>query len=78
MLSGSVLAIAIFLCGLMVVQTVHGGTSVTSSVTVGASAPVISSVSVNGTNPATITLLLTSIESNIAGLLPCWCFSKTL
>jgi hypothetical protein len=65
-LSAGLVALSVFLSGFLVVQTIYGST-VTSTVTVGAAAPVISSVNIytvaGGNNPATITLTANATTS---------------
>src|SRR5580698_7565614 len=57
-----IVAAIVFLSGLVVAGTVVA-TNVTSTVTVGSAAPVISSVNINGTNPSTITLTANATTS---------------
>jgi hypothetical protein len=59
-ISAAIVVFTVFSCGFLVVQTIYAGNSVTSTVTVSISTPVITGVNLNntlnGTNPAAFTL----------------------
>lgn len=57
-----IVILSVIVAGFLVVQTIYA-TSVTSTVSVSTGAPVISSVNINGNNPATITLTANATTS---------------
>jgi len=65
--SMSVVSVAVMVAGLLVVQTIFAQTNISSSVVVGAAAPVVSGgVAVNGGNPITLTANTTTNVNVVA------------
>ena len=54
---------SVLVSSFLIAQTIYAGSSVTSTVTVSTATPVISSVNIDGTNPATITLTANATTS---------------